>query len=129
MGKEAFAIVIYVSPKNYVNNTCYIIANSNKYMLSVLNSQPIKYYISLIAASLGEGAFRWFKQYVERLPVPMISAEEQESYIALVDKILAAKEKDSSADISQWQREIDNLVYELYGLTKEEIEMVEGIAG
>ena len=83
----------------------------------------------MIAASLGEGAFRWFKQYVERLPVPMISAEEQESYIALVDKILAAKEKDSSADISQWQREIDNLVYELYGLTKEEIEMVEGIAG
>ncbi len=44
----------------------------------------------------------------------------------LVDKILAAKKKDPNADTSALEREIDKMVYELYGLTDEEIEIVEG---
>ena len=45
---------------------------------------------------------------------------------SLVDKILAAKRANPDADVSAWEREIDQLVYQLYGLTKEEIEIVEG---
>jgi len=44
----------------------------------------------------------------------------------LVDRILAAKRADPAADISAWEREIDALVYQLYGLTAEEIAVVEG---
>ncbi|GIV39967.1 MAG: hypothetical protein KatS3mg033_1767 [Thermonema sp.] len=43
----------------------------------------------------------------------------------LVDKILAAKKQDKNADTTQWEREIDEMVYELYGLTEEEIKVVE----
>jgi len=42
-----------------------------------------------------------------------------------VDRILAAKERDPKADTTAWEREIDRLVYELYGLTEEEIKVVE----
>ncbi|MFH1670078.1 MAG: hypothetical protein ABIA92_00645 [Patescibacteria group bacterium] len=42
-----------------------------------------------------------------------------------VDRILAAKERDPKADTTAWKREIDRLVYELYGLTKKEINLVE----
>jgi hypothetical protein len=45
---------------------------------------------------------------------------------ALVDKILSAKKSNPQADTSQWEREIDRLVYKLYDLTEEEIGIVEG---
>jgi len=43
-----------------------------------------------------------------------------------VDRILAAKQRDAEADTSALEREIDALVYALYGLTPEEIRIVEG---
>ena len=43
----------------------------------------------------------------------------------LVDRILAAKQRDAEADTSALEREIDELVYALYGLTPEEIKIVE----
>ena len=46
----------------------------------------------------------------------------------LVGRILAAKQMDADADVSALEREIDQLVYALYGLTPEEIEIVEGAA-
>ncbi len=46
----------------------------------------------------------------------------------LVERILAAKERDAGADMSAWERETDPLVYALYGLTPEEIQLVEEAA-
>ena len=46
----------------------------------------------------------------------------------LVDPILAAKQRDAKADVSALEREIDALVSALYGLTPEEIRIVEGAA-
>ena len=44
----------------------------------------------------------------------------------MVDRILAAKQRDAVAEVSTLEREIDELVYALYGLTPEEIQFVEG---
>jgi hypothetical protein len=44
----------------------------------------------------------------------------------LVDKILAAKAQKPPADTSALEREVDRLVYALYGLTAEEIKVMEG---
>ena len=46
--------------------------------------------------------------------------------IALVDKILAAKKANPQADTSKEEAEIDRLVYALYGLTEDEINIIEG---
>jgi hypothetical protein len=43
----------------------------------------------------------------------------------IVDKILAAKQRDAGADTRALEREIDESVYALYGLTPEEIRLVE----
>ena len=43
-----------------------------------------------------------------------------------VDDILAAKADNPDADTTEWEREIDELVYELYGLTAEAVGAVEG---
>ncbi|RVZ40063.1 class I SAM-dependent DNA methyltransferase, partial [Helicobacter pylori] len=45
--------------------------------------------------------------------------------IALVDKILQAKEKDPKANTQRSEKEIDALVYQLYHLTDEEIKTIE----
>jgi hypothetical protein len=45
----------------------------------------------------------------------------------IVEKIILAKKSNPSADTSALEAEIDRLVYELYGLTEEEIRIVEGV--
>ena len=42
-----------------------------------------------------------------------------------MDKILAAKKANPQADTSDMEKQIDQLVYALYGLTEEEIRIVE----
>ncbi len=44
----------------------------------------------------------------------------------MIDRVLAAKHSDADADTSALEREIDQSVYALYGLTPEEIQIVEG---
>ena len=79
-----------------------------------------------IASTTGLGLTRWQGFVVERLPVPKISFRRQRPFIRLVDEILDAKKADPSADTAEVEGEIDRLVYKLYGLTEDEIAVVEG---
>ena len=54
--------------------------------------------------------------------------ERSDEIAKLVKQILAAKRRDPGADTTALEREIDRLVYDLYGLTPEEIKLVEGAA-
>ena len=53
---------------------------------------------------------------------------EPAALVGLIDRILVAKRRDAKADASAFERELDELVYALYGLTPEEIKFVEGAA-
>jgi len=57
-----------------------------------------------------------------------VTSEQQKAVERLVERILLAKQRDTKADVSALEREIDELVYALYGLTPEEIKIVEGAA-
>ena len=63
---------------------------------------------------------------VGQLPIPSIPAEKEKSMTNLVERVLAAKRTNPQADTSKLESEIDLLVYRLYGLTDEEIKIVEG---
>jgi len=47
------------------------------------------------------------------------------SFMDIVDKIISAKKQDPQADVSKLEREIDKMVYELYGLSDEEVNIIE----
>jgi hypothetical protein len=64
----------------------------------------------------------------QRLPIPYVPPEKQAPIVALVERILAEKKSHQTADISPLEAEIDRLVYQLYGLTDDEIAVVEGKA-
>lgn len=65
-------------------------------------------------------------QYFEQIPIPQISNLDQDILTQLVDQILTAKKADPNADTSALEAEIDQMVYQLYELTLEEIKIIEG---
>ena len=84
-----------------------------------------KYIIAILDSCLG----RWFLLQKKTIPVPKISAAGQQPFIRLVDEILEAKATNPEADTEPLEWAIDDLVYELYGLTKEENTAVERSLG
>jgi len=64
-------------------------------------------------------------EYLKDTPIPKASTAQEKELTNLAQKILAAKQRDPKADTSALEREIDQLVYQLYDLTPEEIAIVE----
>jgi len=108
-----------------INAPGTMITPPNKYLLAVLNSKVGDYYIRSLGVTRSGGYFEYKPMFVENLPVPKLSKTEQKPFEELVDKILGAKKSNSSADTSEFESQIDQLVYELYGLTDDEINIVE----
>ncbi len=110
----------------YVDMTIFFITGENlKYLLALLNSKLIFWYFNLICAESGVGTNRWKKTYVEQIPIPKIDEEKQQPFIKLVDEILESKQKNPKADTKIYEKQIDKLVYELYGLNEKEIKIIE----
>jgi hypothetical protein len=98
---------------------------SLKYALALLNSQLLTFRYKSIGKQTGGGVYEYFANGVGKLPIPKISQKAQQPFIEKVEKIIAAKKADTSTDASALEAEIDHMVYALYGLTKEEIALVE----
>ncbi|MFP6195255.1 class I SAM-dependent DNA methyltransferase [Helicobacter pylori] len=119
---------IYDNKGFLINQTCYFIARDDKYLFAILNSKVMYFFMRQMASNLGEGAFRWIKQFIERLPIPQITPKNQELADKITDgaeQILALKAKDPKANTQRLEKEIDALVYQLYNLTDEEIKIIE----
>lgn len=109
----------------------YLIPNSEcnlNFILGILNSKLtntwFEYYYNTTKVS--GNYFDLNGNQIGSIPIPTATKEQQKEIITLVDKILDAKKQDSSADTTEWEKQIDQKVYELYGLTSEEIAIVEG---
>jgi len=66
---------------------------------------------------------------LEHLPIPVLDTKSRTMIAGLVDQLLTAKDAELDADTSALEIEIDRLVYDLYGLTEEEIAAVEARVG
>ena len=117
-----------------LDSMAFFTGNNLKFIMAVLNSKVIYEYVNMIVHQYGFTGFRLSNQYVEVMPIPSITPSNEpivKQIEVLVDKILAANASTSSAqnsktDTSEWENEIDELVYKLYQLTTEEIKIIEG---
>ena len=122
-------------------------SNENKlsllYLLGILNSRLATYFVRLIAFNLTKGAFTKVRtNQLARLPIPSINFSDttekaqHDKLVALVDTMLELQKKYHAArmdrDKELYERQIkivdaqiDRQVYDLYGLTTEEIAIVE----
>ncbi len=109
----------------FAANTCYFIPTREKWMTALLNSLAVEWFYSRVSNKVRGGYMRAFSDYMIQIPIPSASRADQAALEALVDKILAAERANPLADVSAWERELDERVYRLYGLTPEEIKIVE----
>jgi type II restriction/modification system DNA methylase subunit YeeA len=72
------------------------------------------------------GTNRWKKYKIEMLPIKEPTEIEESLLEKIVNQILTAKKLDPKADTTALETEIDQLVYQLYELTAEEIKIIEG---
>ena len=101
-----------------------MMVSDSKYLLGILNSQITRYLVSQSAAERQGGYLEFKPMYISLLPIP--GPPENEGISVLVSQILDATDTDPTADVSELEDRIDQLVYELYSLTPNEIEIVEG---
>ena len=106
---------------NIINISC-----NPLYLLAVLNSRPISFWFAHKFGKLQRGLFPQFKiNELASFPIPSCTNEQEVHLANLADKIMMAKRTNPFADTSSLESEIDRLVYQLYGLTDEEIKIVE----
>lgn len=92
-------------------------------MLGILNSKLVTYWFHAILPLLRGAFFEPSKVFMKELPVLPVSITQKAPIIELVEKILADPD---GPEVPNLEKEIDALVYDLYGLTPEEIAIVEG---
>jgi adenine-specific DNA-methyltransferase len=105
-----------------------------KYILALLNSKL--YYIWLYHKGKRKGeTLELFQVPLSEIPIKKISKNDQNPFISIADKILAITKDqdypnnpDKQDRVKEYECQIDKMVYELYGLTPEEIAVVEGKA-
>ena len=98
---------------------------SLKYLLAVLNSNLMEVIFKEVGVMTAGGAFTLKKSTIDRFPIKEVNETAQQPFIEKVDKILTLKEENPKADTSILEKEIDQMVYELYDLTEDEIAIVE----
>ena len=100
-------------------------STDSKYTLGLINSKFMNFIYSFINPERGEALAQVKKKHVELLPIKTSMPSQQQPIIDLVDKILAAKKADPRADTGAWEAEIDFLVYKLYGVSYDEVLVVD----
>ena len=132
-----------IVPKGmYLQKTCFmIITEKTKLLNGLLNSHVAQWYIRNLSSSLGNKGMSLTKDSVKEIPIPPITPQNQslvQKIESLVDKMLSLHKRlnelgDKKTDerfkieeeIKKTDREIDELVYKLYGITEEEKKIIE----
>ena len=102
-------------------------SGTNIFVLTgILNSKLVEFYLHLIAPVKQGGYFSYNATVLEKIPCGYPCDKKIANRLEeLVKKVMEQKKKDHDADTSVIEKQIDDLVYKLYGLTEEEIDIVE----
>ena len=98
---------------------------SPEFLIGVLNSALVKFFLKECYASLAmDGGINFTPTNVSEIPIAKPTPKIESSIVGYVREILIAKEHNQSAAIDAFMAKIDRLVFELYGLTASEMELV-----
>ncbi len=120
---------------HFINAPACILTSGDKYLLALLNSKLIWWFLTSIAAERAGGFIEAKPMYVEQLPIKIIGNKREKQFhdniVKLTKEMLALNKTPEMREINRLKiaavdHEIDQLVYKLYGLTEEEIKVVEG---
>ncbi len=115
---------------------------SREYILGLLNSKLLEWFIHQSATQMRGGYYSYESRFIRHLPIRTIDFSDptdkasHDQMVVLVERMLDLHKQLAEAkapqaktvlqrQIETTDRQIDELVYELYGLTDEEIKIVE----
>ena len=102
--------------------TTFMLSGDNLfYLLAFLNCSISEYLFSTIGTTTGVGTVRWKKYKILELPIPEYDASELQ--IDLINTCKNAVETREETPV--YEKRINSIIYQIYGLTEEEIEYVE----
>ncbi len=105
--------------------TTYSVPTNDLSLLAILNSTLFDWYARYRFGSFGDtwegGGLFFFAQYMEKVPIADRTTVQKAALSELVERILANPNSDQAREI---EREIDEIVYELYELTEAEIALI-----
>jgi hypothetical protein len=126
-----FRIMATIATSDFVNKKDIYVFKlktseiSHKYMLAIINSCLISFIKTKASTTAKKDDFTQLTlNDIRQLGIPVPQQQQQSAIERLVTQILAAKKDNPDADTAALEKEIDRLVYQLYGLT--EIKIVEG---
>ena len=96
-----------------------------KVLLGILNSKLVEFYLHKVAPVKRGGYFSYGATVLERIPLCYPNGESKKKILSLVETIISEKKKDFTSDTTALEYEIDLMVYALYGLTYEEVLLVD----
>jgi hypothetical protein len=81
-----------ITEEIYLLNSAYFILSpkefNSKFLLPILNSKVIHFYLKLIANTSGMGTTRWINVYVKEFPIPFLDFGQQQPFIEKADLML-----------------------------------------
>ena len=110
------------------NKTSIFVCPDAAFVSAIVNSKVALWFTRQVFATKQGGFYDFEPRYSSQWPIPAATPAQQKPVERLVERILAAKQRDAGADVSALEREIDAAVHALYALTPEEIQLVEGTA-
>lgn len=118
---------VWLNDRNSMN--IVNIQDAPLFLLGLLNSRLMTFWFVHKFGKLQRGVFPQFKvNELAQFPIAVATEAQKQAISQRVEKILADKKADLKSDTTGLDKEIDQLVYGLYGLTPEEIVIVEGNA-
>ena len=103
--------------------TFFMTGKRLKYILAILNSKLFEY--ALLNIYLEGDTFKSKNAIIQNFPIPKIDEDREKPLIDIVDEIVNIKSGNSLTDISYWEKRANILVYHLYGLTYDEVLIVD----
>jgi adenine-specific DNA-methyltransferase len=115
---------IYDEDGLFCNNSMWFIPSDDKVLLGILNSKMGWWLISKYCTAIQNG-YQLIWKYFSQIPIAIGNNVGRKKIGDLVNEILFIKKQNPQADTTTLENQIDQLVYQLYDLTEEEIKIIE----
>jgi hypothetical protein len=113
----------YNDTNYYTEATTFLMTGKDlKYLLALLNSRVSEWYFNQIGTATGVGTNRWKKYKIELLPIKIPSETTRLKVEDIINRIFKFRNEDIAKDTAFLEDEIDELIYQIYDLSPEEIQ-------
>ncbi|WP_194850339.1 DUF7149 domain-containing protein [Nonlabens antarcticus] len=125
IGKDGYLKSTYDIDNYYTLGSTYVIRkktteSSLKFLVAILNSKLAGYFFTKQFSGS-----KVTKNELDKLSIPNISLSEQQDFIEIVNKIISLAIQNNVKELNIYKSQIDQLVYQLYDLTADEIKIIE----